>query len=187
MINSQSLEALHSAISSATTPTTVMGPECLTEPRIGSMPPTWDGVSKPFRLYLEELLNWKDFTTLVPERRAPAAIIRLSGEPKNLALTIKREDGVKNNGLEKIVEKFKDVYSETEEQDLYFYYKQFSKFRRTPNQSISDFIGGFTSRADMLKSNDEVKIPEKLLAMMMIDHASLTDEQENNLFGASGG
>ena len=58
----------------------VMGPEG-SEVRVGLMPPSWDGITKTYRLYKEELLNWKDFTTLKPSRQAPAAIIRLTGEP----------------------------------------------------------------------------------------------------------
>ena len=69
-------------------------------------------------------MNWKDFTTLKPERHWPAFIIRLTGEPQRLALTVPREDRIKSDGLDKILKIFKDVYSSTEEQDLYHFYKQ---------------------------------------------------------------
>ena len=85
-----------------------MGPGA-TELRISSMPPTWDGVSKPFRLYQEELLNWLDFTSLPVERHAPAVILSLSGEPQRLALTISRDDRKKADGLNKIIKKFEEV------------------------------------------------------------------------------
>ena len=170
-----------------------MGPEQteqVPEIRIGTdgrMPPTWNGVYTPFRLYHEELLNWKDFTGLKPEKLAPAVIIQLSGEPQRLALTVPREERIKPDGLNKIIAKFAKVYSPTEEQDLYFNYKDLRAYRRSSTQTISDFIGGFTSRSDKLQADKDVKIPPKLLAMMMIDHADLSHEQETNLFGATGG
>ena len=174
----------------STTPvrvSTVMGPEGSVETRSGTMPPSWDGVMKPYRLYHEELMNWKDFTTLKPERHAPAVIIRLSGEPQRLALTVPREKRIQADGLDTLITKFDEVYSSTEEQDLYFFYKELCKFRRRSEHSIADFISGFTARAEKLTACAEVTIPSKLLAMMLIDHASLTNEEENNLFGASGG
>ena len=170
----------------AVNPSTVMGPEGM-EFRTGSMPPSWDGVNKPFRLHKEEILNWKDFTTLKAERQAPAVIIRLTGEPQRLALTVSREERVKPDGLDKVLKVFEDVYSSTEEQDLYYFYKQLTKFRRKDAKSPQEFLSGFTARAEKLKGCEDVKIPPKLLALMMIDFAELTDEQENNLFGACGG
>ena len=172
--------------SDANTSTKVMGPEA-PELRAGSMPPSWDGVDKPFRQYIEELQNWRDFTTLKEERQAPAVIIHLSGEPKQLALTISREVRKTAGGLDKIIKKFEEVYSSTDEQDMYYWYKRLTKFRRTEAQSIQDYISGFTARAEKLKSWEEVKIPEKFFSMMMIDYALLTSEQENNLFGAASG
>ena len=128
-----------------------MGPEQteqreqVPEIRIGMdsrMPPTWDGVSKSFSLYHEELLNWKDFTTLKPEKLAPAVIIQLSGEPQRLAITVSREDRTKSDGLDKVIAKFEEVYSPTEEQELYFTYKDLRAYRRKSTQTISDFIVG---------------------------------------------
>ena len=54
-------------------------------------------------------------------------------------------------------------------------------------KTAQEFLSGFTSRAEKLKGCPDIKTPSKLLAMMMIDFAELTDDQENNLFGACGG
>ena len=131
-----------------------------------------------FRHYLEELTNWKDFMSLKAEGQAPAVIKRRNGEPQRVALNIRKEDRIRNNGLETLISKL-EVYPEIEEQDLYFYCKQLRMYRRTSEQSISDFIGGFTHRADKLKACKDVDIPQKLLEMMMIDHASLNHGQES--------
>ena len=167
-----------------------MGPEAIMDAHSGynlKTPPFWDGITKPYRLYAQELENWLDFSSLQKKERGPAVIARLTGEPQRLALNIDRAVRVSEKGAEKIIEKLEEVYGSTEEQDIYHHYKELRSFRRSTQKSVSEFLGGFHSRADKLQSNKDVKLPEKLLSMMLIDHACLTGEQEAALFGACGG
>ena len=151
-------------------------------------PPVWDGTSKPYRLYISELKNWLDFTTIEEKQRAPAAIARLTGEPQRIALNIPRDSRIYPQGVDILINKLKEVYSRTQEQDLYHHFKELRSFRRHPSQPIGEFIGGFQSRADMISVCDpSVKLSPKLLAMMLIEHANLTHDQETALFGACGG
>ena len=126
------------------------------------MPPSWNGFEKSFRQYKEELLNWKDFTSLEPENYVPADVIRISYEPLWLALTILREKRKKQKGLDKNMKKILEVCVSTEGMDLHFSYKEVTKYRRTDAHSIQEFINGFTSRDDKLKSCQEIIILPKI-------------------------
>ena len=86
------------------------------------------------------------------------------------------------------MKKLKEVYSGTQEQDLYAQFKELRSFKRQEGQSIAEYIAGFQSRADRINACDSsVKLPSKLLSMMLIDHANLSHQEETALFGACAG
>ena len=148
-------------------------------------PPRWDGVSKSFREYKEELENWMDFTKLPKKSQGPAMISRLQLEAKSLAMTIPREQRTAENGAQVILRKLEEAYKESDEYVQYIQYKNLVSYKRT-NQSIATCISGFLARAEKIKATG-VQLPDSLLTMMLIGCAGLTKEQENSLFGACSG
>ena len=61
-----------------------MGPEAIMDACSSynvKTPPFWDGLTKPYRLYAQELENWLDFSSLEKKERGPSVIARLAGEP----------------------------------------------------------------------------------------------------------
>ena len=104
-----------------------------------------------------ELETWCSFTDLDKKQKGtkgPAIFLTLKGKARETILAeVKPTDLTGDNGLTKITDALDNLYVKNESEKTYTAFENFSKFKRSSNVSIEDYMVEFNLRLCKIRSH----------------------------------
>ena len=95
--------------------------------------------SNDFDQWENEMKIWKMVTDLPAEKQGPVTYLSLNQKVKTqCALT--KETLAKDDGLDQLITKLRDLYAASKEQAMFAAYEKFENFCRPENMKITDYI-----------------------------------------------
>ena len=135
---------------------------------------------KPYDLYKQELLAWKEVTDL-PNTKQGIAVALLLPEDDSLSLRAKLfdkytvDDLKKAEGLDKVITFLDAHLGKDDLSDTLIKYGQFEDYKQT-TESTSDFIGKFEQFYNRVEKKG-TKLPAEIKAYKLLRSAKLSHEE----------
>ena len=135
---------------------------------------------KPYDLFKQELLAWKEITDLDVKKQGIAVALSLP-EDDNLTLRAKLfdqhslDDLKKEDGLDTVLKFLDSHLGKDDLADTLLKYGQFEDYKQT-NETTTDFIGKFEQLHNRLEKKS-IKLPEEIKAYKLLRSASLTNDE----------
>ncbi len=127
------------------------------------IPPAFDGHQR-YASYKQDVELWEALTTLAREKRGPALVGRLTGEPNEAAKTLGIATITAADGVQKIMDHLDKSFAVDATNQLGFDLANFLDFTWKKQLSVEEFIAGFHTRLDKIASlNIDTKLKEHLL------------------------
>ena len=128
--------------------------------------PYWDGISKSFQEYKDQVENWLLFTALDETKRDLAMIARLTNGPAQIAMTISTKDKITKEGSTKMLAELQKVHKKSDRAELSMHSQKLISHRRT-DEDITVVISEFLNRSVRVRAAG-VKLPDELLVEILI-------------------
>lgn len=148
--------------------TTKINPPCLT--------------SKPYELYKQELLAWREVTDLSKEKQGVAIALSLPEDDKNQIREkvfdqISLSDLKKQDGLDTLI-KFLDIHLKKDElADSLEKFEEFEDVQRKEGQSVTEYMASFDSKYRKIEKLN-MKLPSEILAFKLLRKANISKEEK---------
>ena len=93
-----------------------------------------------FEHWLYELELWRLVTDLSKEKQGPVLFLSLNGKVRQACASLSKEELNKEDGLDKFVEKSRELYCVSQDQAMYSAYEKFETFQRPETMTITKYI-----------------------------------------------
>ena len=133
---------------------------------------------RDFEQWKHELEIWQMVTDLAKEKQGPVLFLSLSEKTRQACAGITKEELAQDDGVSKVIEKLRELYSVSKEQAMFSAYERFESFRRTENMSITEYINQF-EQLNMKLTNYEIILPSVVLAYQVLKIANLPKEKRD--------
>ena len=110
-------------------------------------------------------------------KRGPTVYLSLAGKARDAVTDIDVEAIGKDDGVDIIIKKLDEVFLKDKNTLAYMAFKTFYNFRRTAGMSMQEFIVDFERYYNEMKKYD-TKLPDGVLAFMVLNAANISDESE---------
>lgn len=142
-------------------------------------PPSLSG--KSYEQYSTELELWESITDVVKTKQAGTVAFSLPEDHESrirekVFNEIKLSDLNKDDGLKTLKDFMDKLLKKDDLTDRWLKYDDFDECKRTDGQSVDEFIVMFDEKYNKVKKGGS-KIPEDILAFMMLKRARLTKEE----------
>ena len=131
-----------------------------------------------FDHWLHEMEMWKLVTDLAKSKQGPVLYLSLSSKIKLSCASLTTEVLSKDDGIDKLTEKLRELYGVSEDQATFNSYEQFETFQRPSSMSITDFINQFEQLNQKLISH-KIQLPDAVLAYQLLKNANLPKEKRD--------
>lgn len=124
---------------------------------------------------------WSDVTDLADTKQGGAVFLSLAGNPKaqdTVRAGVTREEMKGSDGLEKVLKALDALFKKDATRSAFASYENFTKFRRSPDMNIEDYMVEFNIRYSKVKTLN-MALPDGVLAYYVLECANLTEEQQN--------
>ena len=138
---------------------------------------------KPYEQYIEELKGWTYITELEKSKQAIAvALSFLQNDSTHMRdkvfSEIKVDELKEDDGMDKLI-KFMDNIYKKDLTSAYEYYTTFHSFKRSPHETIENYISEFKRLYNQTKKY-LMELPQSVLAFKLLD-GSLLDNKDKQL------
>jgi len=128
--------------------------------------------------WIYELELWKLVTDLPQAKMGPVVYLSLSEKVRHSCSSVKKEDLSKDDGLDTLITKLREVYMSSAEQQCYSAYERFETYSRPESMSIQEYINQFEQLNQKL-INTKIELPPAVLAYQLLKNANLSTEKKN--------
>ena len=104
-----------------------------------------------FDQWQNEMEIWKMVTDMPLEKQGPVTYLSLSQKVKTQC-GLTKETLAKNDGLDQLITKLRELYAASKEQSMFAAYEKFENFCRPENMKITDYINEFERMYSILKN-----------------------------------
>ena len=155
----------------------------------GKVPPTWcveNDSTYPLRHYCEDLRLWTCATDLIDERRAPAAVLRLTGSarvilremPTDLLQFGQQYNDAQGNvlqrsGIEVLIRTLEARYGALDQETQVFSVSELMMFSRHPNETTDALIARFDTVHFRAQNAAGIGFPPVIRAWVMLTHLGI--------------
>ena len=113
-------------------------------------PPVWPE-DRPFEQWLQELEVWRLVTELAASKQAPAVLLSLSGERKEVGLRLTPTELSADDGLNTLIAKLKEAFGHEGADRTFELYLQFEQIIRD-EESMTNFIQKFEAAYNRIEA-----------------------------------
>ena len=138
--------------------------------------------SKPYELYKQELLAWREVTELRKEKQGVAIALSLPENDKNqirekVFEQISIEDLKKEDGLDTLIA-FLDAHLKKDDlADGLEKFEEFEDFQRLNRMNVTEYIASFDSRYRKIEKL-KMTLPSEILAFKLLRKANISKEEK---------
>ena len=125
-----------------------------------------------FDHWLHEIEMWQLVTELSQDKRGPVLYLSLPPKVRQACATLTKEELNTNEGVEKLINKLRDLYAVSKDQAMFTAYEQFETFQRDTHMNITEYINQFEQLNHKLK-NFKIDLPSPVLAYQLLKNANL--------------
>ena len=119
---------------------------------------------------------WSESTDYTANQQGPILVLNLTGDARDAALSIPKDQLKSDEGVSKILQKLDTLYEKDETQLAFLAFDTFVKYRRTHTMDIHEFLRKFELMKNKCATYKFV-IPENILAYFMLSCANLPDDK----------
>ena len=152
--------------------------------------PKFDGSNTGYKSWRSEVEDWLLMMTLGKQEEKMLGVqirLSLSGKARGLTECIKREDLRKKDGHLTILKKLDEVYLQDNLTEEYGLLTKFLDIQRKPEESMRDYINRYEQyEADLSRMKGEINIGSKVLAVHLLHHARVTENQKQMVLAGCG-
>ncbi len=164
------------------------------------VPPAYDGNPNSLTTYCENLRIWEMATSVTEERRGPLAVMRLTGSCIKLRslLDVQRlatkngsfhedpddtDSPIIKSGTAYLLEQVKSACGRVVSEVYFGKWRRLTRMRRGRKQGAADYILSFHKLLQDFQTDATAvtKIPEVLVALMLVEGANLTVEEHQRI------
>ena len=131
-----------------------------------------------FDQWLFELEMWCVVTDLPKAKQGPVLLLSLPAKVRKACVALSKEVINSEEGVDKLVEKLRGMYSVSKEQATFQAMEIFDNFSRAEDMGINDFINEF-ERLNQKLVNYNIILPPAVLAYRLLKNANLPQEKRN--------
>ena len=151
----------------------------------GAQPKQW-GLNRPpqmevgdeYNTWRSDIVLWNEVTDVPVEKRAILVKIGLNGKMKRATSKLGKDILVKNDGLDKLLEKLDELFLEDQGIRQFNAYFNIHQYRRSANTSIQDFIVQFEYMYFKL-SSESIEVPDIVKAFCLLVGCNLEMQDRN--------
>ena len=125
-----------------------------------------------FDSWVRDMELWGLVTDLDAKKRGPVVFLSLSLKVRQACSSLSKEELNADDGLQKLIEKLKELYGLTEDQSMFNAYEKFETFQRPKTMSISDYVNKFEELNQKLRAF-KIELPTAVLAYQLLKNANL--------------
>ena len=114
---------------------------------------------------------------LIKKRQGPAVYLYLSGQAKQCARGLTKEELGTNEGVDKIIAKLDILFEKDKNTQTFLAFNEFYEYRRSSGVNIIEFLVHYEFLYNKLKKLDVV-LPEGVQAFFLLKAANVADENE---------
>ena len=145
-------------------------------------PPVWNE-DRSFEAWKSEIDVWKLVTDLPPGKRAPAVLLSLPHQKKEVALELTTAELSGEDGLDLLIDKLKASFGKEGNDRAIELYSRFENLTRG-NSLMSDYIQKFQTAYHQI-TNFDMKLPTAVLACKLLNGANLDDKERKMVLAAT--
>ena len=131
-----------------------------------------------FDQWLYELDMWKLVTDLPKASQGPVIFLSLNPKMRQACAGLSKEEINKDDGVDKLVMKLKELYSVSRDQATFSAYEKFETFQRPESMNIIDYINEFKQLNQKL-INYKIDLPSAVCAYQLLKNANLPKEKRD--------
>ena len=131
-----------------------------------------------FEHWLYELELWRLVTELSKEKQGPVLFLSLNGKVRQACASLSKEELNKEDGLDKLVKKLREVYCVSQDQAMYSAYEKFETFQRPETMTITEYINEFEHLNQKLVTY-KITLPSAVLAYQLLKNANLPKDKRD--------
>ena len=125
-----------------------------------------------FDSWKRDMEFWELVTDLPKKKQGPVVYLSLSEKVRQACSSLTKEELNEDDGLNKITNKLKELYSVTEDQAMFNAYENFETFQRPNDMNICEYINKFEQLNQKLV-NFKITLPSAVLAYQLLKNANL--------------
>ena len=133
---------------------------------------------RDFDSWKREIDLWRLVTDLPKEKQGSVLYLSLPEKIRTQLESIAVDDLNKDDGLDTVITKLKELYSPSEELRAFHAYEEFETYRRPNNMSIKDFINEFERRMQKCVGY-KIVLGDSVLAYQVLKNANLPNDKRS--------
>ena len=131
---------------------------------------------KDFDQWVFEIDMWQGVTDVPLAKHGPLIFLSLNEKTREGCSSLTKSDLQKENGVELLTNKLRELYGDNEDQATFKAYEKFQTFTRPSNMSINEYISRFENLNQKL-INYKMELPSPALAYCLLNNANLPDDR----------
>ena len=131
-----------------------------------------------FDHWTHEVEMWQLITDLPKEKHGLVLYLSLNQKVRQACASLTKDELNKPDGLDKLIEKLRELYAVSEDQAMFNAYEKFETFRRPETMNITDYINEFEQLNQKLISY-KIELPPAILAYQLLKNANLPKEKRD--------
>ena len=131
-----------------------------------------------FEHWLYELKLWRNVTDLSKEKQGPVLFLSLNGKVRQACASLSKKELNKEDGLDKLVKKLRELYCVSQDQAMYSAYEKFETFQRPETMTITEYINEFEHLNQKLVTY-KITLPLAVLAHQLLKNANLPKDKHD--------
>ena len=125
-----------------------------------------------FEHWIHEIEMRQLVTDLNKEKQGPVLYLSLSPKVRQACASLTKEELNKENGMELLIAKLRELYAVSKDQAMFTAYEQFETFQRLSSINITEYVNQFEQLNCKLKSF-KIDLPSPVLAYQLLKNANL--------------
>ena len=131
-----------------------------------------------FEHWLHEIEMWQVVTELNKSKQGPVLYLSLNAKIRQQCASLTKDELNKDDGLDKLINKLRDLYAVTEDQAMYNAYERFETFHRSNSMGMTDYINEFEQLNQKLVLYG-MQLPSAVLAYQLLKNANLPKDKRD--------
>ena len=121
---------------------------------------------------------WQLVTDLPKIKHGPILYLSLNQKAQQACAALTKAELNADDGLEKLVEKLRELYAVSKDQATFSAYEKFETFQRPTSMNITDYVNEFEQLYQKVLSY-KMNIPSAVLAYRLLKNANLPKDKQD--------
>lgn len=137
-----------------------------------------------YEQWKEDVEMWTEVTDLKPDKQALAIHLTLTGQAREVANQVSKEDKKKEDGVKVLLAKLDETFLQEPERRKFTAYQNFEECVRGTNISVCDFMREFDMKYHKMKEKG-MTLPDEVLAFRLVKNCKLSDVQREQVMAST--